>query len=103
PRRVMCHDGARPGDEEEHRDVEVDSEAEDVVRGVDSQQLLPNASERVASDIEGKEPRRANAAMVAQPDQCPGQTEVPDELVEEGRLGGGELLGAGRAGGRIGM
>src|SRR5262249_39914577 len=85
-----------PADEEEHRDVEVDSESEDVVRGVDSQQLLPNASERVARDIKSEESGRTNAAMMAQPNQCPGQAEVPDQLVEEGRLEGGELLVAGR-------
>src|ERR1700744_4053325 len=44
---------------------------------------------RVAGDVEGEESGRADLAVVAEPDQEGGQGEVPDDLVEEGRLEGG--------------
>jgi hypothetical protein len=71
-----------------------------VVGGVHTQRLLEDAKGRVAGDIEGEETRWANAAMVAEPDEEGGEREIPDQLIEEGRVEGGEGLIARRAMGR---
>jgi len=54
-----------------------------VVGGVDAQQLLADAPERVARDVEREQPRRPDPPVVAEPDEERGQPEVPDDLVEE--------------------
>jgi hypothetical protein len=68
-----------------------------VIRGIDSQEFFPDTSERVPGDVEGEESRRADPAVMSEPDQRSGESEVPDQLVGEGRLEGGELLIARRA------
>lgn len=68
-------------------DEEIEPQAEDVMRGVNAQGLLEDAEDRVAGHVEGKQPRWTDAAMIAEPDQEPGQAEVPNQLVEEGRVG----------------
>ena len=47
-----------PGDAEDARDVEVEAQAEDVVRGVDAQELLADPRERIAGDVEREQARR---------------------------------------------
>jgi len=68
-----------------------------VVGGVDPQALLEDAEGRVAGDVEGEEAGRLDLAVVAEPDQEGGQRQVPDDLVEEGRLEGGVVDVADRA------
>src|SRR6185312_11211115 len=91
----------RADDRQGDRDPEVEAPAEDVVGGVDPQALLEDPEGRVAGDVKGEEAGRADPAVVAEPDQEGGQGEVPDDLVEEGRLEGGVVevaLGAVRGG-----
>jgi hypothetical protein len=68
-----------------------------VVRGVDPQELLPDPGERVSGDIEGKQGWRADPAVMSEPNQHPREPQVPDQLIEEGRLEVRELLVARRA------
>jgi len=67
------------------------------VGGVDTKGLLEDAEGRVAGDVEGEQARRADAAMVAEPDKEGGEREVPGQLVEKGLVEGGEALIAGEA------
>ena len=67
---------------------------------IDPQRLLEDPKGRVAGDVEGEEARRADPAVVAEPDQEGGERQVPDQLVEEGRVEGGEgLIARGPVGG----
>ncbi|HEX3563306.1 MAG TPA: hypothetical protein VHU24_10750 [Solirubrobacterales bacterium] len=86
---------------ENHGDVEVEPQSEDVLRGVDAQKLLPDPGERVPGDVEGKQAGRSDPAVMAKPDQRPRKPEIPDQLIEEGRMEGGELLVARRTVGRV--
>ena len=79
----------RAGEGQQAGDVEVQSLAEDVVGGVDPEALLEDAEGRVAGDVEGEEAGGSDLAVVAEPDEEAGEAEVPDQLVEEGRLEGG--------------
>ncbi len=71
------------------------------MRRVDPQQLLKDAKAGVARDVERKQSGRTDPPAMSEPDQHSGQRQIPDQLVEEGRLEGGELLVAGRAVGAI--
>src|ERR687888_334422 len=73
-------------------DVEVQAQPEDVVGGVDAQELLEDAKARVAGDVEREQPGGANLAAAAEPDQRRGESEVEDELVEERGVEGGVAL-----------
>src|SRR5262249_5494570 len=87
--------GAEEGEDDRHPEIE--ALAEDVVGGVDAEALLEDAEGRVAGDVEGEEAGGADLAVMAEPDEEGGQGQVPDDLVEEGRLEGGEVEGAGGA------
>src|SRR3954447_7768314 len=76
------------GDGECDGEEEVEAQAEDVVGGVDAQQFLEDAKRGVAGDVEREETGRADVAVVPKPDQRGGEREVPDDLVEEGGVGG---------------
>jgi hypothetical protein len=71
---------------EQRGDEEVQAKAEDVVGRIDAQQLLEDAESGVARDVEREQPWSANPAPPPEPDEGDGQREIPDELVEEGRL-----------------
>ena len=58
------------------------------MRRVDPQQLLEEAPERVPGDIEREEPRRPDPEAMADVEQDADPDEVPDHLVEEGRVVG---------------
>ena len=58
---LEVHEPRRRGDEEHERDEEVQPQPEDVVGGVDAQQLLADAPERVAGDVEREQARRPDA------------------------------------------
>ena len=60
-----------------------------MVGRVDAQQLLADPSERVAGDVEREQARRADRPAAAELDEREGEQEVPDDLVEEGRVEGG--------------
>ena len=67
----------------------VDAQAEDVVRRVDPDQLDPEAPERVERDVEGEETGRSGVkpSLDDVHEQCC-REEVPERLVEEGRMVG---------------
>jgi len=71
-----------------------------VVGGVDAQELLADATERVAGHVEREEAARADTPLPPEPDERSGEREVPAQLVEKGRVEGGERFVAGRAVGR---
>ena len=60
-----------------------------MVGWVDAQKLFEDAKEGIAGDVEGEETSGADAAMVAEPREGGSEREVPDDLVEEGRVEGG--------------
>ena len=76
---------------EDRGDEKVQPQAEDVMSGVDAQEFLEDAKPRVAGDVEGEQPGRADLASAAQPDEGAGEREVPDQLVEKRRLKRGEV------------
>jgi hypothetical protein len=82
-------DASEPGEPrggQDRGDEEVQAQPEDVVRRVDAQQLLEDAERRVPGDVEGEEPGRADLAVAAKPDECSGERQVPEQLVEERRV-----------------
>lgn len=85
-----------PGNGQRAGDVEVQPQAEDVVSGVDPEGLLEDAEGRVAGYVEGEEARWADAPMAAEPDEEGSKYQIPDQLIEKGRVEGGEALIAGR-------
>lgn len=50
---------------EDRGDEKVQPQAEDVMGGVDAQELLEDAKPRVAGDVEGEQPGRADLASAA--------------------------------------
>ena len=93
---LKLREPGEPTEEEDHRDIEVEPESKDVMRRVDPQELLPDPGERVTRHVDGEESGRPDAAMVTEPDQDPGEPEIPDQLIEEGGLEGRELFVARR-------
>jgi hypothetical protein len=89
------------GSEERGCDVKVQAKPKDVVSGIDPQELLADATQGVAGDVEGEQPRCTNAAVLSEPHQDACEAEVPDQLIEEGRVEGGKLLIPGRAVSRV--
>ena len=84
-------------DAEDHRHEEIEAQPKDVVGGVNPKQLLTDSHEGVAGDVEGEEARGPDPAVMAEPHQRTGERQVPDQLIEEGRVEGRELLVARRA------
>ncbi len=80
------------GGSEDAGDIEVEPQAEDVLGRVDPQGLLEDAERRIAGHVEREEARRADPPVVAEPDEEGGERQVPDQLVEERRVEGGERL-----------
>ena len=70
------------------RDVEVEAQAEEVLRGIDPDRLLEDPERRVPGHVQGEQAPRADPPVVAQPDQQGGEGQVPDDLVQERRLEG---------------
>jgi hypothetical protein len=62
------------------------------VRGIDPQQLLEEAAERVDGDVEREQGRRADAEEPVDEQQDADHHRVVDQLVEEGRVEGVVLL-----------
>ncbi len=54
-----AHEPRKAGEAQDARDVQVQPQPEDVVRGVDAQELLADARERVARDVQREQARRA--------------------------------------------
>src|SRR5439155_26227337 len=74
-------------DHEEHdRDQRIDPQPQEVVGGIDAEQLLEEAPEAVVRDIEREERRRPDPEPPADEDQQPCPDRVVDELVEKGRV-----------------
>jgi hypothetical protein len=78
---------------EDARDKEINPQAEEIVRVVDPLGLLEDTKGGVAGDIQREDARRSDAvAMPAlEPGEKPRQEQVPDELIQEGRLKRGVL------------
>jgi hypothetical protein len=49
-------------------DVEVQAQPEQVLGGVDAQELLEDPKARVSGDVEGEQPRRSHLAALPEPD-----------------------------------
>ena len=88
------------GEAQNGGDIEVQAQPEQVLGRVDAQELLEDAKGRVAGDVEGEQPP-GGSGDGARARRAPRPGEVPDQLVEEGRLEGGILLIARRTVGRI--
>jgi hypothetical protein len=71
-----------------------------MVGWVDPDRLLEDAEGRVAGDVEGEEAGRADASVMPEPDEEGRQRKVPDQLVQESRVEGGERRVSGRSVGR---
>jgi hypothetical protein len=89
------------GAEQQARDEEVQAQAEDVVRGVDAQQFLADAPERVARHVEREGAGRSDGAPSAELHERCGQDEVPHDLVEERRVEGRVVRVGGGPVGRV--
>src|SRR6185312_2801457 len=76
----------QPDEAQDDRDEEVQAQAEDVVGVVDALGLLEDPKARIAGHVEREQARRPDLAPRPQPHQEGGERQVPDELVEEGRL-----------------
>ncbi len=103
PAALGAHEPQEPDRAQDARDEEVHAQTEEVVGIVDPLGLLEDAKARVAGDVEREDARRPDALAVAplHPDQEAGEQQVPDQLVEEGRLERGVLQVSGRpVGGR---
>ena len=70
----------------DERDPEVEPLPEEVARRVDPQRLLERAERRVDRDVEREEPRPLDREAPVDPEQEEDAEDVPDELVEEGRV-----------------
>src|SRR3954447_1508861 len=88
-------------DAEKGRNEEVQSQPQDVVRGIDPQRLLEYAKARVAGDVQREDPRRTNPSPSTKDDQGGRQCEIEDQLVEKGRMERREVLVAGGPMGRV--
>ena len=77
------------GDEEhDERDPEVEALPEEVVRRVDAEQLLERAPERVPGDVEAEERGRPDPEEPVDEQEHPDPGQVPEGLVQEGRMEG---------------
>ena len=88
-RRTLGAD--EPGDadqREDRRDIEVQPQAEEVLRGVDPDRLLEDPVAGVASHIQREQPPRLYPAVMAEPDQDRRERQIEDHLVQERRLEG---------------
>src|ERR671931_1579756 len=95
PRLVLAAADELPPDEErgraseDHdRDPGVQTQSEEVMRGIDPQQLLEEAAEGVDRDVEREERRRPEAEAPVEQQQHPDHERVVDKLVEESRVEG---------------
>src|SRR5436190_13377398 len=79
-------------DEEHDRDQRVDPQPEEVVRGIDPQELLEEPPEAVVGDVQREQRRRPDPEPPTDEDQQPRADRVVDELVEEGRVVGARAL-----------
>jgi len=86
-----------PCERSDQRDPEVQAHAEDVDRVIDPQGLLEDTEGRIPGHVEREQRRRPDLATVVEPDQHRRERQVPDDLVQEGRLEGGVLGVPGRA------
>src|SRR5438045_897575 len=59
-----------------------------MLRRIDAERLLEDPEARVARDVEREQRGWVNAPSPTDPDQRARQREVPDQLVEEGRMKG---------------
>ena len=73
-------------DPDTERDPEVDAHVQEVVGRVYPQDLLERAEGRVPRDVEREERRPLDREAPVDPEQHADADQVPDELVEEGRL-----------------
>src|SRR5206468_5843587 len=85
-RTLGPHEPGQPDQRHRDRYVEVQPQAEVVVGRVDPQRLLEDPEGRISGHVQGEEARRADLPPLAEPDQRSCEREVPDDLVEEGRL-----------------
>src|SRR5207302_5375841 len=65
-------------DEDDDRDPGVQAQAREVVRGIDAQQLLEEAPERVVRDVEREEARRPDPEEPADEEERPDSDAVVD-------------------------
>src|SRR5581483_4103250 len=100
PAPVPGEEGGHGGHGQE-ADPDVHPQAEDGVGVVDAQRFDPQPAEGVAADVEGEEPPGPEAAAPFDPQEHGDQRQVPQRLVEERRLVGGDLLQARRPVGGI--
>ena len=89
---LYANEPREPGEAEDAGDEEVEPHPEDVAGGVDAQGFLEDAEARVAGDVEGEKPPARGCCRIGRATQETGEREVPDHLVEEGRLEGRVLL-----------
>src|SRR5262245_35643483 len=75
-------------DEDDDRDVRVQPEPKVLVRGVDAEQLLEEATEAVPGDVEREQRRPPDPEVAVDHEQHHHADDVPDELVQEGRVEG---------------
>src|SRR5262245_36371797 len=79
---------ARGQDEDDDRDVRVQPEAEVLVRRIDPQQLLEEASEAVPRHVQREQRRPPDAEVAVDQQKHDNADDVPDELVQERRVEG---------------
>jgi hypothetical protein len=53
---------------------------------IDAEQLVNGREGAVAGDVEREQARRPDVAVAVEPDQCGGEREVPQQLVQERRV-----------------
>jgi hypothetical protein len=70
----------RAGQRQHARHPEVQALPQEMVGWVDAQRLLEDPKARVAGDVECEQPGGADPAMVPEPDERCGESEVPDQL-----------------------
>src|SRR4051794_11686334 len=74
--------------EEDERDVEVEAQAEVLVRGIDPKELLVRAKGGVPGDVEREEAWRPDSETAFDQEQHSHAEQVPERLVEEERVKG---------------
>src|SRR5436190_16865671 len=74
------------GSAQQRGDEEVEPQPEDVVRRIDTQRLLEDAEARVPGDVEREESWRPDAPRATEQHQEASKAQVPDDLVEKGRV-----------------
>src|SRR5215210_1918634 len=80
------HEAGDGEKKEDHGDPEVEPHPEELVGGVDAQQLLEGTPERVPGDVETEETRRLDREAPVEEQEDGDAEQVPERLVEEGRV-----------------